>query len=312
MIHAHHLTKSYGSIHAVRDVSLHIARGEIYALLGPNGAGKSTTINMLTTLIRPDSGSIHINGADVATAADAVRSVIGVTFQDLVLDRDLTGRECLDFAGRLYGIAARERAQRISAILERVDLTAAADRLTGTYSGGMKRRLELARCLMMQPLVLFLDEPTQGLDPQNRAQIWEYINDLRRSQGMTVLLTTHAMDEAETLADRVGIIDQGRLVVEGTPLALTQALGTATVRIAGTFPASYRPAFAAAAWVTHYEQTAHMLTIGHTHGAAQLATMIEQLHADGIAISDISMNRPTLADVFLATTGRALRDTGAA
>lgn len=312
MIHAQHISKAYGAVTAVADVSLTVSAGEIYALLGPNGAGKSTTINMLTTLLRPDSGSITIDGHDVVRDADAVRRVIGVTFQDLVLDRDLTGRECLDFAGRLYGIAAPERATRSREILALVDLDAAADRLTGTYSGGMKRRLELARCLMMQPRVLFLDEPTQGLDPQNRAQIWQYIAELRRRNGMTVLLTTHAMDEAETVADRVGIIDHGTMVAEGTPDALTRAMGTAFVRIAAAFPEGYRAPFADEPWVTRYELQPTALTIGHDNGAAQLGQIIDQLTRDGITIVDISMSRPTLADVFLQVTGRALRDTGAA
>lgn len=311
MIDAVHLKKSFGSVAAVRDVSLTVAPAQIYALLGPNGAGKSTTINMLTTLMTPDHGTVRINGHDTVTNADAVRRIIGVTFQDLVLDRDLTGRECLDYAGRLYHLPASLRQQRIQEVLELVELGAAADRLTGTYSGGMKRRLELARCLMMHPLVLFLDEPTQGLDPQHRAQIWQYIKDLRSQNGMTVLLTTHAMDEAETLADTVGIIDDGTMVREGTPDALIQSLGSAYIRISAAFPDAYIPSFGSAGWVTMVDTQPGVLTVGVQHGARQMTTIIEALHQDGIDIVDISMSRPSLGDVFLQVTGRALRDEGA-
>ncbi|RLT30747.1 MAG: ATP-binding cassette domain-containing protein [Chloroflexi bacterium] len=311
MIDALNLTKSYGSIAAVRDVSLTVAPAEIYALLGPNGAGKSTTIHMLTTLLTPDSGTVRINGHDTVQNPDAVRRIIGVTFQDLVLDRDLTGRECLDYAGRLYNLDRSLRRQRISEVLELVELGAAADRLTGTYSGGMKRRLELARCLMMHPLVLFLDEPTQGLDPQHRVQVWQYIKNLRTQNGMTVMLTTHAMDEAETLADTVGIIDNGLMVREGTPDALIGALGSAYIRVTAAFPAGYVPGFGTEAWVTMVDAQPGVLTIGAMHGARQMTTIIEHLTRDGIEIMDMSMTRPSLGDVFLQVTGRTLRDEGA-
>ena len=311
MIDAVHLKKSFGSVDAVRDVSFTVAPAQIYALLGPNGAGKSTTINMLTTLLTPDHGSVRINGHDTVANPDAVRRIIGVTFQDLVLDRDLTGRECLDFAGRLYKLPPLLRQQRIRDVLELVELGSAADRLTGTYSGGMKRRLELARCLMMHPLVLFLDEPTQGLDPQHRAQIWQYIKDLRTQNGMTVMLTTHAMDEAETLADTVGIIDDGAMVREGTPDALIEGLGNAYIRITATFPHAYMPSFGTADWVTMLDAQPGVLTVGVHHGARYLTSILETLHQDGVSIVDISMSRPSLGDVFLQVTGRALRDEGA-
>jgi ABC-2 type transport system ATP-binding protein len=175
MIDAGGLYKQFGDVVAVQDLDIHVHAGSVYALLGPNGAGKSTTINMLTTLLQPDRGQITIAGLSTTQHAAAIRRMIGVTFQDLVLDRDLTGRESLDFHGRLYGLDSQTRRTRIHELLELVELTGAADRLTGTYSGGMRRRLELARCLMMHPQILFLDEPTQGLDPQHRAMIWEYL-----------------------------------------------------------------------------------------------------------------------------------------
>src|SRR6185369_1635325 len=214
-------------------LDLDVAPGNIYALLGPNGAGKTTALSIFTTLALPSSGSASVAGYDVARAPDAVRRRIGVTFQDLVLDPDLTGRQVLDIHGRLYRQPRDLRRRRIAELIELVQLQDAIDRLVKTYSGGMKRRLELARGLMTDPQALFLDEPTQGLDPQNRVTIWDYIRALRRERGLTLLLTTHYMEEAEALADVVGIIDRGRKVAEGTPAALVAELGADLIRITG-------------------------------------------------------------------------------
>ncbi len=221
MIAARGIVKRYGEVVALDGLNLAVRRGTIYALLGPNGAGKSTLIGILTTLIVPTAGEASVAGADIATQPDAVRRAIGVTFQDLVLDRDLTGRQVLDIHGRLYGQSAALRRRKIDELVALTQLADAIDRTTGTYSGGMRRRLELARGLMTEPQLLFLDEPTQGLDPQNRAAIWAYLRALNRDRGLTILLTTHAMEEAEALADTVGIIDGGRLVAEGTTAELT-------------------------------------------------------------------------------------------
>ena len=205
------LTKQFDTdVLAVDNIELSVLNNTIYALLGPNGAGKTTTISMLTTLIEPTSGSAQITGLDVVENASQVRQQIGVTFQEIVLDPDLTGRESLDFHARLYRIEKTERLARIDELLKLVELEEAADRRSKTYSGGMKRRLELARGLITKPRVLFLDEPTQGLDPQNRENIWEYIRTLKANTDTTLLLTTHYMDEAESLADRVGIMDHGK------------------------------------------------------------------------------------------------------
>ena len=308
MIDAQGLYKQFGTVQAVIDLELHVPQGSVYALLGPNGAGKSTTINMLTTLLRPDRGTIVIAGHDAVRNPDAVRRVIGVTFQDLVLDRDLSGREALDFYGRLYGLDTATRTQRTKELLTLVELNDAADRLTGTYSGGMRRRLELARCLMMQPRILFLDEPTQGLDPQHRAMIWDYLRMLQQQHGMTMLITTHAMDEAEILAQQVGIIDHGRMVASGTPAELIGQFGSDMVRITANYPADYQPSWLQAEWVRNWAIQNGELRVGVDHGSRRIATILDGLRADGLQVSDMNMTRPSLGDVFLQTTGRALRD----
>lgn len=308
MIQARTLAKRFGEVVAVRNISVSVMPGSVYALLGPNGAGKSTTINMLTTLLKPDQGSITINGHDVVREADLVRRVIGVTFQDLVLDRDLTGREALDFAGRLYNLEASKRRARIADLVEMVGLGDAIDRMTGTYSGGMRRRLELARCLMMEPKVLFLDEPTQGLDPQHRALIWDYIRMLKTQQGMTVLLTTHGMDEAEALADVVGIIDHGKMMHEGPPSALIGQLGSDLIRLSGTFTHLDTPEWASEQWVTSWQASATEIRIGVDIGARRITQIIEFVNQSGNTIEEVSITRPSLGDVFLQATGRALRD----
>ncbi len=306
MIEARGLYKQFGDVIAVQDLDIDVRAGSVYALLGPNGAGKSTTINMLTTLLQPDRGQITIAGHSIAHNPDAIRRIIGVTFQDLVLDRDLTGRESLDFYGRLYGLNAQTRRTRSVELLELVELTAAADRLTGTYSGGMRRRLELARCLMMHPQLLFLDEPTQGLDPQHRAMIWEYLRTLQRTRGMTVVITTHAMDEAELLADYVGIIDHGRMVTHGTVDALISQFGDDIVRLC--IPSHAEVAWDAYPWVTQAHWVGHELLIGVDNGARRLPELLNVVRSHGAEVVEVTMQRPHLGDVFLRTTGRALRD----
>ncbi len=236
-VEATQLGKTFGDdIRAVDSLDLLVARNTTYALLGPNGAGKTTTISILTTLVEPTAGSARINGLDVVREAAKGRRENGVTFQEMVLDDALTGRQVLDYHGRLYGMPASERRARGDELLELVELSDAANRRSKDYSGGMKRRLELARALMTVPRVLFLDEPTLGLDPQGRAKIWDYIRDLKQRTELTVLLTTHYLDEAQQLADRVGIMDHGRLVVEGAPATLIDALGADTIRVLGIGP----------------------------------------------------------------------------
>jgi ABC-2 type transport system ATP-binding protein len=311
MIAAQGLVKTYGAIQALSGLDLRVPEGIIYALLGPNGAGKTTTVSILTTLTRPTSGSATVAGLDVVRDAHAVRARIGATFQDMVLDQDLTGRQVLDIHGRLYRQAGELRRRRIAELVEMVQLTDAIDRLVRTYSGGMKRRLELARGLMTDPSVLFLDEPTQGLDPQNRATIWEYLRLLRRERGLTLLLTTHAMEEAEALADQVGIIDHGHMVVEGAPAGLAAALGADMIRVVGHGDGV---ALASALRALPYVDQASVLDqqgtvqIGVDSGTRRLAEVVAHAAAAGFVVEDISVARPSLGDVFLRYTGRALRD----
>ncbi|MCK5645445.1 MAG: ATP-binding cassette domain-containing protein [Anaerolineales bacterium] len=309
-IDAKDLTKRYSEdVLAVDGVNLSIPANIIYALLGPNGAGKTTTISMLTTLIKPSGGSAKVTGLDVVKQADEVRHKIGVTFQEIVLDPDLTGRESLDFHGRLYNLSKSQRQAKIDELLNLVELEEAADRRTNTYSGGMKRRLELARGLMTEPEVLFLDEPTQGLDPQNRTNIWEYIRNLKEKQGMTLLLTTHYMDEAEALADRVAILDYGRIVVEGTPQELVNQMGAEVFLISGEGNQDeFINRVQALSFVKEAISSNGMIQISVGSGASRLIEIIKTAQETSFNVEDVSVSKPSLGDVFLKHTGRQLRD----
>jgi ABC-2 type transport system ATP-binding protein len=318
-IETHQLGKTYESgdgepIPALQGIDLSVAQGEIYALLGPNGAGKTTTISILTTLLPPTTGSAKVAGYDTVRQAEQVRRRIGVTFQEIILDQDLTGKQLLDFHGRLYGQPKAERQRRIAELSDMVELTAAIDRQVSRYSGGMKRRLELARGLMTCPEVLFLDEPTQGLDPQNRAGIWSYIRELREETGLTLLLTTHYMEEAETLADRVGIIDKGKLIVEGRPADLVRQMGADVVTMCGHgLLKDFQNLIHRESYVSHLVEHENVdgewcLQIGVDHGDRRLVSLIALAMAADVTLTDVSVSRPDLADVFLANTGHALRD----
>jgi ABC-2 type transport system ATP-binding protein len=309
-ISTHGLKKRFSEeVLAVDSINLSIPTNTIYALLGPNGAGKTTTLSMLTTLCAPTSGNAWINGLDVVQQADQVRKQIGVTFQEIVLDPDLTGRESLDFHARLYGIGKEDRLKKINELLELVELEEAADRRTNTYSGGMKRRLELARGLITNPEVLFLDEPTQGLDPQNRTNIWEYIRTLKNNTNITLLITTHYMEEASALADQVGIMDHGKLVVEGSPAELIENMGADVIRIVGK---GDREAFCQAAnalpFLESFNATNGIIQIGVDAGNRRLVEIVKTASSNDFEIEDISVAKPSLGDVFLKHTGRQLRD----
>jgi ABC-2 type transport system ATP-binding protein len=316
------------TIRAVDGVDLQVESGTIYALLGPNGAGKTTTISILTTLIPPTTGLARVAGNDVVKDAAQVRRIIGATFQETVVDKNLSGRDALDTHGRLYHLPRNLIKSRIEELTRLVELEDAIDRPTKTYSGGMKRRLELARGLMTAPQVLFLDEPTQGLDPQNRDRIWTYIRQLRAEQGLTILLTTHYMEEAEQLADRVGIIDAGRIVQTGTPAELIGALGEDVVTILGdgntaNFLETLRQQ-PYVDWASQYasaavegadeseaapEIPAATVQIGLREQAGKfLRPIVELAEGAGFKIADFSIKRPSLNDVFLKYTGRRLRD----
>ncbi|MDB5079222.1 MAG: hypothetical protein JWP00_1146 [Chloroflexi bacterium] len=313
------------AVRAVDGVDLQVESGSIYALLGPNGAGKTTTINILTTLIPPTSGLARVGGFDVVKEAAQVRRIIGATFQETVVDKNLSGRDTLDTHGRLYHLPKSLIKSRIAELTKLVELEEAIDRATKTYSGGMKRRLELARGLMTQPQVLFLDEPTQGLDPHNRDRIWTYIRQLKAEQGLTILLTTHYMEEAEQLADRVGIIDYGKIVKSGTPEELIGALGEDVVTIFGSgdtgrLLASLRQQ-PFVDWASEYstgetpgedslaKPVSPSIQVGLKEQAGKsLRPIVELAEQAGFKIADLSIKRPSLNDVFLKYTGRRLRD----
>ncbi len=310
-IEAKGLVKRYNEeVLAVDGVDLAIEANTIYALLGPNGAGKTTTISMLTTLLEPTAGSAKVVGLDVVGQAAKVRERIGVTFQEMVLDDELTGRDVLDFHGRLYGLSKAERQAKSADLLALVELEEAADRMSRTYSGGMKRRLELARALMTAPEVLFLDEPTLGLDPQTRARIWDYLRNLKTQDGLTVLMTTHYMDEAEILADQVGIIDLGKLVAEGTPRELIDQMGADTISIVGQ---GDRDALVEKIKTLPFVQSVtvgeEVIQVGVDSGSRRLVEVVSAAAGSGFRIEDISVAKPSLGDVFLKYTGRQLRDT---
>jgi ABC-2 type transport system ATP-binding protein len=313
-IEARGLSKTYrGGVEAVASLDLVVPRGAIYVLLGPNGAGKTTTIAMLTTLTEPTSGQAWIVGRGVLADAAAVRREIGVTFQETALDDALTGRQVLEFHGRLYGLPASERRRRADELLELTELSDAAARKTRVYSGGMKRRLELARALMTVPRVLFLDEPTLGLDPQGRARIWDYVHTLKRRADLTVMLTTHYLDEAQQLADQVGIMDGGRLVAEGAPDALIDALGSETIQVRGRGATeALDRRFIEADFVQSFTTVNGGFLLGVDSGSRHLADVIALTTQAGFSIDDVSVAKPDLGAVFFQYTGRTLRDGGPA
>jgi len=302
-----------GDITAVAGIDLEVTPGEIYGFLGPNGAGKSTTVHMLTTLLPPTAGRARVAGYDVATHGADVRRNVGAALQEAALDAFLTGREHMDLQAGLNGLSKSERARRGTALLDRVGLTDAADRKVGGYSGGMKRRLDLAMALVHGPSILFLDEPTTGLDPQSRSALWDEVQRLATDEGVTVFLTTQYLEEADVLADRVGIIDRGHIVAEGTPAVLKREIGGDTVE---AVPADPHDTDRAAAVLARFgEPAAHSpkgVAVRTRHGAEQLADIVRALDDEGVAVGSLQVHSPSLDDVFLAKTGRSLEGAGEA
>ena len=297
------LTKTFKTVEAVKGIDLAVKKGETFGFLGPNGAGKSTTIKILCTLADATAGSARVAGYDVATDRDAVRRSIGLVFQEPTLDGYLTAEQNLRFHGELYGVDRISAAARRKEVLDMVGLYDRKDSLVMTFSGGMRRRLEIARGLLHSPKVLFLDEPTIGLDPQTRASIWQYIGELHKREEITVFVTTHYMDEAEN-CDRIAIIDQGRIVALDTPANLKAAIGKDRVQIA----TADDPA-AIAALKTTFQIDAKMVEGLVTFGVAQGAAFVPQLFEKlGIAIKSVTVQQPSLDDVFLSFTGTSLRD----
>ena len=291
---------------AVDGIDLYVAPGEIYGFLGPNGAGKSTTVLMLTTLLPPTAGTARVGGYDVRKEGPKVRSVIGAALQEAALDPLLTGRDHLRLQTMLQAVPKAERKPRQDELLDRVGLTEAADRKVGGYSGGMKRRLDLALALVHRPSILFLDEPTTGLDPQSRTALWEEVARLAREDGVTVFLTTQYLEEADVLADRVGIIDNGKIVAEGTPAALKAEIGRPSVHV---IPCSEEDRPRIAALLAALRRAARRASGTSPCGCATaigLADVIRAMDAEGVVADDVELRAPTLDDVFLAKTGRTL------
>jgi len=290
---------------AVDGIDLSVAPGEIYGFLGPNGAGKSTTVHVLTTLLPPTAGKARVGGYDVVKQGPKVRSLIGVALQEAALDPLLTGRDHLRLQATLQGVPKEERRSRADELLERVGLADAADRKVAGYSGGMKRRLDLALALVHRPRILFLDEPTTGLDPQSRTALWEEVAKLRREDGVTVFLTTQYLEEADVLADRVGIIDQGKLVAEGTPAALKAEIGRPSVH---AIPHRDEDREEIASFLAQFGEplaTTRDVAVRLRDGLG-LTDIVRAVDAKGVDVVDLELRAPTLDDVFLAKTGRTL------
>jgi ABC-2 type transport system ATP-binding protein len=292
---------------AVAGIDLRVEPGEIYGFLGPNGAGKSTTVHMLTTLLPPTAGTARVAGHDIVAEGPQVREAIGAALQEAALDPHLTAREHMRLQTALHGLPRAERVSRGDALIERVGLSDAADRKVGGYSGGMKRRLDLALALVHGPRVLFLDEPTTGLDPQSRAALWDEVARLAGEDGVTVFHTTQYLEEADQLADRIGIIDGGEIVAEGTPAALKAEIGRPTVEAKPRDPAdSDRMAATLARFGEPAGASPRGVAVRLDGGESELAEVVRALDADGIAIERLQLHAPSLDDVFLTKTGRSL------
>jgi len=305
------ITKHFNEITAVNNVSISVKPGELFGLLGPNGAGKTTLISMLSTMTEPSGGSGTVWGFDVVKNADKVRQNIGMVFQDTTLDDRLTGKENLDLHGRLYGLDSRTRKKRIEEVLSLMELTDRKDALVKTYSGGMMRRLEIARGLMHHPHVLFLDEPTLGLDPQTRIHIWEYIKTLNKEEGVTIMLTTHYMEEADHLCDRIAIIDHGEIVALDTPEALKNMLGGDVIILELEKPEDIEKlcnAYQKNGCANIVSKKMNEVFITVKNGERQIPHVLSLASNAGISIQSVSLRKPTLDDVFIHHTGRAIRD----
>ena len=299
------LERSFDELRAVAGIDMAVAEGEIYAFLGPNGAGKTTTVRMLTTLLRPTAGTARVAGHDVVGDPGAVRRQIGVALQEAALDPLMTGAELVRLQATLHGIARAEGRWKAAALLERVGLSDASSRRIGTYSGGMRRRLDLAAALVHEPRVLFVDEPTTGLDPASRQAIWDEVRNLNAG-GTTVFLTTQYLEEADQLADRVGIIDEGLMRVEGTPGALKAQVGSPHLELSLADGGAERAEPVLARFGEVQPPRDGVVQVGLARGAAEIATVVLALDDAGLTVESLELVQPTLDDVFLAETGRHL------
>jgi ABC-2 type transport system ATP-binding protein len=302
------LEHQYGDFKAVDGINFTVGKGEIFSFLGPNGAGKSTAINVLITLLQLQKGEATIAGYDVKTQPEKVRESIGIVFQEVTLDRDMTVWEILEFHGRLYGMARPDRKARIQEILELVKLEAKKDTLVKKLSGGMKRRLEIGRGLMTRPIVLFLDEPTIGLDPQTRMRMWDYIKAVNE-EGTTIFLTTHYMDEADNLSDRISIIDHGKIIASGKPWELKNALGEDLIYLETGDNTRAKAIISDLVNVSGVRDKGKgILITTDDDGTKVLPRLIEEIRNNGISVITVNLKKPSMDDVFVHFTGRDLRD----
>ncbi len=308
-IEVENLVKKYGDFEAVRGISFSVKQGEIFAFLGPNGAGKTTTVHVLTTLLKPTAGRATVAGHDVLKEPIAVRRKIGIVFQDPSVDRELTAYENMLIHGRIYGLGGDELKEKIERLLKFVELWEFRDRPVKFFSGGMQRRLEIARSLLHEPEILFLDEPTIGLDPQTRAHIWDYIRAMKEEHNMTIFLTTHYMDEAEQLADRIAIMDHGKIIAEGTAEELKKLVGSDIIYL------KLRARDEVRCLKAEFIKGCKMLPDGRIrldvdNAAEALPKLFELAKETGVRILEVTYHRPTLNDVFLHLTGREIREEG--
>jgi ABC-2 type transport system ATP-binding protein len=309
------ITKSFGDVHALKGVDLQVREGTVFGLLGPNGAGKTTAVRILTTLLQPDAGRAEVAGYDVVRDAEILRSSIGLAGQSAAIDGNLTGRENVEMVGRLYHLPKAEARRRATEVLERLDLADAADRPSRTYSGGMRRRLDLGASLVARPKVLFLDEPTTGLDPRSRLDLWDMIRELK-AEGITLLLTTQYLEEADVLADRIAVIDLGLVIAEGTSDELKARIGGEVLEL---HVAKHDEASRAGDELQGLGQGEHKIDpqtglvriAAGTGGAEIVVEAVRRLDAAGIEIADIALHKPTLDDVFLTLTGRGAEEAAA-
>ncbi len=302
------LTKTFDGFTAVDHVKFSVKEGEIFGFLGPNGAGKTTTIKMLTTLLYPTEGSASIAGFDILKQRAMVRENIGVVFQEPALDTELTGRENLDFHARMYGLPQDKRKKRISEVLTLVDLLDKKDVLVKNYSGGMKRRLEIARGLMHSPRVLFLDEPTLGLDAQTRRAIWEYIKQLNKDENTTIFLTTHYMDEADFLCNHIGIIDHGKILVMDTVNTLKKSVGNDVITLSCSNNDTLQKRLENETWISNITPHGTFITLGAERGEEKIPVIFDIARSINVSISSVDVRKPTLDDVFLHYTGHRIRE----
>lgn len=302
------ITKEYGTLKAVDNVSLLVEAGTIFGLLGPNGAGKTTLIAMLVTMRRPTSGSARVNGFDVRQQSDSVRKSIGIVFQDPSLDDELTARENLDMHAAMYNVPKEERQQRMAELTGIVGLGDKLDVQVKKFSGGMKRRLEIARGLLHQPKVLFLDEPTIGLDPQTRAGIWEYVEKLNKQKGVTIIMTTHYMDEADKVCKSIAIIDGGKIIAKGSPESLKNSLGGDIISIKCSDGGGCISKLTKLKWVKSTVKHDGFIDVRVEKGEEKIPKILTLMEKHGIVVESVSLRKPSLDDVFLHYTGRMIRE----